>query len=242
MRRLLSALFLLSLTEVSAAVMPVIDIESIIQLTSQLKQLQEQYKLLENAYNTAKAQLENSKAQLDGIKHLQEYNSGSYGYGSLQNAASNLQGWQSSASTWDDALKNVAGGNPARYAELVKAYESAHPMVSESVFKKGASQTRLHQYSQNKALNKAVSVQTTYAYNDINDHLKRIHELSSNIDKAPNTKAAMDLNSRLVAELAYVSVTNLKLQTLISQQLAQSGANELVDDGEAARFFTLPDR
>jgi type IV secretion system protein VirB5 len=79
-------------------------------------------------------------------------------------------------------------------------------------------------------------------FNEINQRLKDIHTLSNNIDapKNANTKSAVDLNSRLVAELAYIGVMNLKLQTLISQQLVQTQANELADDSDMIRFNTLP--
>lgn len=201
----------------------------------QLKQLQDQYELLKNTYS-------NGQAQLDSINRLKDFNSGSYGFGTLENGLDELKNWQSSADNWDDALKNISGGNKERYAELVRAYEETHPTVSDVELNQGASASRITQYRQNKSINRAASVETTYAFNEINKHLKSIHTLSGNIEKAPNTKSAVDLNSRLIAELAYIEVLNLKLQTLISQQLVQNGANELNDEAEMIRFNTLDDR
>lgn len=218
----------------SADIIGVGDAALLVKAVEQLKQLQDQYELLKNTYS-------NSKSQLDGINRLKDFNSGSYGFGSLENGMDELRNWQSSADNWDDALKNISGGNKERYAELVRAYEAAHPTISEAEYSKGASPERLAQYRQNKAVNRAASVETTYAFNEVNKHLKSIHTLSSQIEKAPNTKSAVDLNSRLIAELAYIEVLNLKLQTLISQQLAQSGANELADESEMIRFNTLAD-
>lgn len=211
------------------------DAALLVKAIEQLKQLQDQYELLKNTYS-------NGQAQLDSINRLKDFNSGSYGFGSLQNGFDELKSWQSSADNWDDALKNISGGNKERYAELVRAYEAAHPSVGDVELTQGASATRINQYRQNKAVNRAASVETTYAFNEINKHLKSIHTLSGNIEKAPNTKSAVDLNSRLIAELAYIEVLNLKLQTLISQQLVQSGANELADEAEMIRFNTLDDR
>lgn len=216
------------------------DVAILASLAEQLSVLQSQYETLQNHYNNAVSLLENARGQLDNLKRLTEFNSGNYGYGNLENGLDVLKNWQSSANSWSDALKNIAGGNPSRYKELVKAYEKSHPSMMDTDFAKGASPTRLDQYKQNTAFNKTVSVETTYAFNDINEHMKKIHKLSLSIDKAPNTKAAMDLNSRLVAEVAYLSTKNLKLQTLISQQLAQAGANDLLEEAEAARFNRLP--
>lgn len=220
----------------SADVVGATDAAILANVVKQLNQLKNQYKLLNDSYTTA-------KSQLDGINDLKKLNSGSYGFGNLDNGLDNLKSWQSSANNWDDALKNISGGNQTRYAELVKAYEAAHPTVTEAELTKGASPARIAQFKQSRTLNKAASVETTAMFNEINLRLKGINTLSSNIDapKNENTKSAIDLNSRLVAELAYIQVLNLKLQTLISQQLAQSSANELADDSEMIRFNTLPD-
>lgn len=241
MKRSLIGLTLFLLTMKAQAMMPVIDAAAIAQLANQLEQMKAQYDLLNETYQNATQQLETSKSQLDGINRLKDFNSGNYGYGGLSNGLDELKNWQSSADNWDDALKNISGGNQERYAQLVKAYDEAHPALNETALHKGASPERISQYQQHRAVNKAASVQTTYAFNEINQHLKSIHTLSTNIEKAPNTKSAVDLNSRLIAEVAYIQVLNLKLQTLISQQLVQNSSNELADDGEMIRFNTLPD-
>lgn len=219
-------------TNVNADIWGVEDALLIEKAVAQLKQLEAQYTLLNSTYDTA-------KSQLSGIDALKQFNSGSYGFGGLENGLDVLKQRQYSPNNWNDALKNVAGGNPGRYAELVRAYEANHPVLSDADFSKGASSARLNQYKQNTAVNKAVSVETTYAFNELNKHIKTIHTLSSEIDKAPNTKSAIDLNSRLVAELAYIQVMNVKLQALISQQTAQNSADMLADEAEIVRFNTL---
>jgi type IV secretion system protein VirB5 len=221
--------------QLHAVAEPVIDLAAIAKLKSQLEQMKTQLGVMRDTYN-------NAKSQLNGINDLKKYNSGKYGFGDLENGLNDLQSWQSSADNWNDALKNISGGNNARYAELVKAYEAAHPTLSEADLSRGTTPLHATQYQQNKALNKAVSVETTYAFNEINQRLKSIHTLSGNIEKATNTKGAIDLNSRLIAELAYIEVLNLKLQTLISQQLVQNGASELAEENELIRFNTLPDK
>lgn len=229
-------LLLLSLLSMPlyADILSVADAAMLVKAMEQLEQLRSQYQLLSQTYSTAQSQLE-------GIQQLKQFNSGHYGFGGMANGAADLNARQWSANTWEDALHNIAGGNPARYQELVNAYQKNHVILDDATYRKGASSERLTQYKSNVAVNQAVSVQATYAFNEVNRHLKAIHDLSNHIDKAANTKAAVDLNSRLLAEIAYIQTENLKLQTLLSQQAAQGGSNDLAMDNDSVRFNTLPD-
>jgi len=210
-------------------------------LGEQLAELKKHFDMLKNAKQTADNQLSNGISQLDQLKNLTNANVGSYGFGNLQNSLEELTQRQGS-STWEDALNNLAGGNKDRYSQLADAYERMHPTLSDDEYKRGASDTRLALYKQNKAVNKAVSVQTTEAFNQVNQHLKRVHELSKEIEgqKNKNTKSAIDLNTRLLVETAYIQIGMLKLQALMNQQAAQAMANEIAEDSEAARFNQLP--
>lgn len=198
----------------------------------QLRELEEQYKLLQSTYQT-------SQAQLESIKSIKEFNSGSYGFGALENGLDSLQSWQNPADNWREALEHISGGKNERYAELVRNYEASHPMLSEAEFAKGATASRTTQYQYSKKINKTISVETTKMFDEINTRLKNINTLSRKIDETPNTKSAVDLNSRLTAELTYISVMHLKLQALMNQQITQNTANELAEEGEIARFNTL---
>lgn len=232
--RLVIPLLLLAANSAHAVVTPVVDAAAIFKLGKQLQEMQKQYKLMTNTYN-------NAKDHLNATKLLNQLNSGHYQYGILKNSTSDLKELQWSADRWDDALKNIAGGNKARYEQLVQAYEKSHRTLPDSRLSKGLSRERYGQYKQSRSVNEAVSVQTTYAFEDINTHLARVHELSQKIEETENTKSALDLNSRLVAEMAYIQVQTLKLQTLLSHQTAQFGASELDETVDSAAFNRLPD-
>lgn len=235
LKRILFAFLLFGIAPVGYTdIIGVSDAELIILAAKQLEELKQQYDTLQNAYNTA-------KSQLDSVNQLKSMNQGSYGFGTLSNSLSDLKERQWSPNNWNDALNNVAGGNPTRYKELVAAYERNHKTLDESAYKKGASDAQYALYKKNIAVNKAASVESTYAYNDINKHLKAIHDLSTQIEHAANTKAAIDLNSRLLAEIAYIQTQNLKMQALISQQLAQGSSNDIDIDSQIAKFNRLPD-
>jgi type IV secretion system protein VirB5 len=217
-----------------ADILGVSDAALLVKAIEQLEQLRSQYELLSQTYT-------NAKSQLASIESIKNYNSGHYGFGDLANSASDLKDRQWSSNTWDEALQNISGGNPSRYQELVSAYQKNHVSLDDDAYRKGASPQRLQLYKQNKAVNQTVSVQTTYVFNEINEHLKAIHDLSTQIEKTPNTKSAIDLNTRLLSEIAYIQTESLKLQTLLSQHNALMGANDIAVDSENAKFNTLPD-
>jgi len=91
-------------------------------------------------------------------------------------------------------------------------------------------------FKQDKAVNRAVQVQTTEAYDQINQHMEALQKLSKQIEKTENTKGAIDLNSRLITEIGFIQLMNLRLQTLVSQQLSQDSLSELSDRAEMAKF------
>ena len=116
--------------------------------------------------------------------------------------------------------------------------------LSDDEFSKGASQAHVKQYKKKRAVNEAVTVQTTYAFDELSKHIKTVHELSAKIESSSNegTKSALDLNARLLAEIAYIQVQSLKLQALMSQQNAQNAADDIWAESERSRFNQLPDK
>ena len=51
----------------------------------------------------------------------------------------------------------------------------------------------------------------------------------------------MDLNSRLLTEVAYLQTQNLKAQSLVNQQLAQKQAVELSERGDNSKLLAFDD-
>jgi len=209
------------------------DVQLIMLLSHQLTELRAQVRILKDSYEAA-------KGQIDGLNQLKDMNSGHYGFGNLNNGLDALQSWQSPVSTWEDALHNLAGGNEERFKALVEAYEKNHPALNENNYARFVSPDKLARFKEDKAVNRAVQTETTQSYNDINKHIAALHKLSQEIEKTPNTKGAVDLNSRLVTELGFIQLMSLRLQTLMNQQLAQEGLSELQDRADMAKFNYLP--
>jgi type IV secretion system protein VirB5 len=195
----------------------------------QLKQLQAQYSLLMDTY-------QNSKAQVDSLNQLKNMNSGHYGFGDLNNSLDALKSWQSPVGVWQDALQNLSGGNPSRYQALIDAYEKNHPSLDGLAYSQFTTPGNAARFTEDKAVNRAVQVQTTDIYNQINQHMDSLHQLSKQIEKAPNTKGALDLNSRLISEIGFIQLMSVRLQALTSQQASQDSLAELQDRAEVTRF------
>lgn len=232
---------LLGLGSMAVQADPIGDGALLLALGDQLKELKKHWDALNATKEAAQNQLNNSQSQLEQLKDLSRFNSGSYGFGNLQNSIEDLKQRQG-INTWEEALNNLSGGNSERYAALIAAYERTHPTLNDDDYHRGASDARLALYQQNKAVNKAVVVQTTEAFNQVNQHLLAVHQLSQEIEgkKNTNTKSAVDLNTRLLVEMAYIQTDLFKLQALVNQQAAQAQASEIAEDSEAVRFNQLP--
>ncbi len=210
---------------------PVFDFSNYHQMLAELKQLQQQYTQLRNLYRQAQREYQMTQGVRDSLQ-------GQYGYGAMLDDVT-ARNW--SPVSWDDALKGVAGGNTTRYETLKQRYVKAHPTLSKEAYQKGSSQRKADDYVQQASINQTATVQSTYTYDELKKHVDTLHQLTQKIDATDNAKAAMDLNSRIQAEMAYLQVESLKMQTLLNQQLAQQGASQLASETESAEFNTLPE-
>ncbi|MDF1760847.1 MAG: type IV secretion system protein [Coxiellaceae bacterium] len=176
------------------------------------------------------------KQQFGQLKTLVDTAQGNYGYGDFLNSAQNLSDRQWSPDDWQQTLQRMSGGNSERYQELVNDYHSNHVILSSKDYQKGASKNHAAVYRQDVQVNRAATATATYEFNSINKHLDTIHQLSAQIDHAENSKAAMDLNSRLLTEVAYIQTQSLKMQVLLNQQMAQVNADNIADKTQRAQF------
>lgn len=231
------AIFLVSafaLYSAQSFAIPVEDFGAYTHMVQELSQLEKEYSLLQDAYK-------NAQDQLAQQKQLVSDSEGHYNVGSMLNGQSELTQREWSPNTWDAALHGLSGGNPDRYNQLLSDYKKNHPTLSAEEFQKGASGPLTQVYQQQINTNQAADVNATYAFNDIQQSLKNVHDLSDQIEKSPNTKASMDLNARLLAEVAYIQIQELKMQAILNEQVAQQNAEKISAETESAKFNRLPD-
>lgn len=166
---------------------------------------------------------------------------GNYGYGDLLNGADDLEKREWSADTWDDALKGLSGGNSDRYQELLNSYQENHPSLSQEEVSKGSSEVYATDYQQMVETNQAANVQASYAFEEVNEHLETINELSKKIEEAQNSKAIADLTARINTEIAYLQVEQIKAISVLNEQMAQGQASTIVNRSEASKFNQIPE-
>ena len=207
------------------AMLPVIDVNAITQLSNEYSQLQHIDSI-------------NTPIQ-DYTQHLVSNSEGHYGYGNLINSLSDLKDKQYSPNTWNNALQGESTNN-SEYNQLWHDYSSSHFILSKDDFEKGTTANDAKLYEQSVQSNQASGVTSTYVFNEVNQELDKIHQLSERIDQASNTKAAVDLNSRIAVELAYIQMESLKMQSIINQQVAQKSQGELQDKAEESLYRALP--
>lgn len=190
-------------------------------------------------YSMLKQQYETMREQVNVVTQLKQTAMGHYGMGNLLNDVQSFEDRQWSPEHWQDALRGLSGGNKARYQQLLDLYQHNNHLLTEQQFEHATNSTDAKRYQHNIEVNRAVSVNSSYAFDNIKHHLDSIHAISEQIDKTDNTKAAVDLNSRLIAELAYIHTQELKMQILLNQQMASSVSNSLNQQSAAAAFNTL---
>jgi len=223
-----------TLTYAIPAGTPVYDEASVAKLAQEVNTLSKQLDDLDGMYRTA-------KDEYDRTGQIQNELQGKYGYGGLLDGANDFAQRNWSPNTWDDALNGVAGGNQQRYNELKKSYDNRQETLTQTQYEKGSSKENAKDYQNQVNVNKTATVQGSYSFDDIKKHLDTIHQLTKKIDETTNAKAALDLNARLMAEVAYISTQQLKMQTIINQQIAQQGSSQITSETENAKFNQLPD-
>lgn len=181
-------------------------------------------------------QYETLKEQYDQMQEQYHSITGNYGWGNWNNSASDLTQREWAPGDWHSALQGMSGGNPERYQELLSQYKQSHQTMSKDQFAKGSDQNLATSYQNQVQTNQASATSATYEFNDINKHLQNLQQLGQQIETAKNLKSAMDLNSRVQLEVAYISIEELRMQTVLNQQMAQSEASKIAQENEAAQF------
>lgn len=181
-----------------------------------------------------------SSNQLDNLVSQLNAMTGNYGYGKLFNSQKDKQNQKWSPSSWTNALAGKSGSTQDRYRALLNQYQSDYPSMNFAEIAKGSSQANANDYEKSVTVNQAASVQSTYEYNDINTHLENIQKLTDSIETAENEKSIADLNARINAEVAYLSVEMIKMLAILNQQYVQTAATTLAGRRQASKMNQIP--
>lgn len=163
------------------------------------------------------------EAYKEEIQKIIEEQTGHYHLGDLLDGDSDVDDWLWAPDAWDDAIEGLASESPSHYQQLLRDYDVQHPF-DEQALARGAAEGVVEGLAQWHGVNRAAMSQATYSYDGLQAHIQRIHELAKKIEQTDNMKAALDLNSRLLVELNYLSVESIHQGVLQNQQAAQHDA------------------
>lgn len=207
------------------AMIPVIDGAEISKTVAVYQQLKSQYQTLNNQYQTM----------------VEQYHAvtGLSGWGHFHNDLNTLhQVRQWAPSDWQHATSDLSGGS-AIYHQVYQRYLKNHPSLTDQTYQQGKSQPQLASYKHQVATNRASAAAATYVFNEINQREQMIYELGQGIEDAkhnPNIKSAIDLNSRIELEVAYLSLEKIKMASILNQQIASAHSHQIFSDQQSALY------
>ncbi|NNM58284.1 MAG: hypothetical protein HKM04_00500 [Legionellales bacterium] len=213
-------------------------VDSLTQLKSEVQELSDQYTQLTEMY-TSLQNIDTSGQNIHGdLNGLFKINGQSVGE-LYNNISSESDSWKWTESTWDKELQSLSGGNNDRYKELKKQYEAYYPNVmTKDTYAKGSTPEAAQAYAQASAVNQTALTEATYQFSDLNNRLSEIQNLSKQIGSATTEKEALDLNSKLAVQQAYIQVEMLRMQTLVNQQVGQVQAEKLEGQAGASNYYS----
>jgi type IV secretion system protein VirB5 len=197
------------------------------------KQLPNLSDINSNTKNTAK-NTEDTFNKLKEQKEFLEKNlNGNHGFGNLHN---DLDQRLWSADNWDEALKGGGGQSAQKFKDAQDNYNRIYPVKKASDIAGSLPPNNLTQahYEQSSQISRAALAASKVSYDNINTHIRTVNDILKKLesDDAKTEKGAIDLNTRLVAELSFIQLDMLKIQSIQAQLTAtqlQGDVNGLSD-------------
>lgn len=173
----------------------------------------DQLETLKDVKNLNEALKEVGEKQLSAV-------TGHYNLGNLYNSSHDQAERLWSDENWQRVLEQASGGNSARFRELLKSYHDRYPTLSQNQITQFSNTLKAKTYSDNARTNLAGLSVSEYSYNAVQDRIKKLQGLLNQIEQTPNQKASLDLQARILAEIGFVQLELLRLQSVQTQLTA----------------------
>lgn len=204
------------------AQLAVVDKAAIAQAVQQVSELKQQYEML--------------KKQYDELTALKDSMTGSYGFSSLLNELEDEQSRRPLPKTWQEVVAAQADGF---YGERLDHYSKLFPQIDTHLFVSSSHGREVKSYTLAKSNTQASFAAAEAVYDQIEKRIQTIEALIRQIDQTPNMKAAMNLNSRIVAETGFVSLDLARLNTMqLSLQAVVQNESNLALENHTEFFST----
>lgn len=173
------------------SLMPVVDIKSFFGLMKN-------FRALNHIREMAHQDMNALKSTLNGMNPLH-----------LKSDLLSDHSW--SPKTWDSAL---SGGEGSSLQSLMSRYKNQNQSITKRL---SSNDITRHAVEQNLNIGGVLESSASAVYDQLSSHTHIVNRLSNQITVASTTKAALDLNNKLLAELAYLTIENLRMSALGNQ-------------------------
>ncbi len=227
MGKLMLTLTLVLNTSWAYSALPVIDTSSIARLVQQIEEMKKQYDMLKKQYDQA-VQIKNN---------LQ----GNYGMGLLENGLEAAKERRPLPKTWQEVVNMQQSGKlPGVFSGKKDFYKDLLPSIDSKLISQDPKNRNSIAYKLSSDNTQAAFASVEAIYNNIEGRIKTIENLTSEIEKAANTKQAIDLNSRIVAETNFINTQMMRLSSI--QVALQASLQNMQNQAAAthAEFFSHP--
>lgn len=227
-KSLVTAALLLGIAKPAFAI-PVIDVSAIARLVQQLDEMKKQYDMLKKQYDQAVA----IKSNLQG----------NYGMGLLENGLKAAEGRRPLPKTWQEVVEMQKSGQlPGVFAGKKDYYKELLPSIDSKIMAQDPKDRASVAYQLSTDNTRAAFAAVETVYNNIENRMKNVEALVTQIDKTSNQKAATDLNSRIVAETNFINLEMMRLNSMQMALQASMQNNQNQATATHAEFFNSPDK
>lgn len=235
---------LLSASPVHASGIPTFDGASVSQALAQLLQMKLTHGVEEGQLSKLTAQVQEAiktvaalDRQIDQLERQYESLTGSRDMGALLNGSTEKRA-RRIANTLGDINRTLHGtGLPSAdpLATQIIALRNTYQIPNAAeLFDVNRVPAKVAAHNFASASTSTTIVLSEDAFTRANASITRVESLLSNVDTAPDLKAAVDINTRMVAELAFMMADRSRLDAAASQMQAAL-ANETLRDRETGK-------
>jgi hypothetical protein len=175
------------------------------------------------------------------LANIQSYLYGDTGLQNYLNGTTDMNQRLWANDSWQDVLNAAGGGNSQAFAQMQQSYAQKYPVVNKEQIGKTLTDNDLIRayYEQNQQISRAALASSAYSYNTINQHMKNVQDILSQIKNTPTEKASMDMNARLLAEVSYIQLETLRQQNFQTQIMATQSQGEVNGLSDQSKFEQL---
>lgn len=201
--------------------------------TAQLENLSQlTEKQTKSLYGIEDSNKHQEKSLVDILKGL----TGTHSYGSDQYNPQQLN-WGNDATSWQQilALAQRQGSNSA-LGSSIQRLNQEYP-IEQHLSNANDAENQYYRLQAQTALAARASAEVSFA--QMNQEAATMNQLNYKIDQTQDSKSSADLNNRLAAENARISIEQTKLLAILVQQNAVAAQEKANIATQNAKFFTI---